>query len=97
MVTRRVGDVDYEVAWSDRGENKQVCNINLLKRWNDAVRVAFASTLPEREELGPEVPGPGPIPPVGQGENLSGSQAWDVASLQLQFADVFPPCPVAPR
>ena len=60
MVTRRVGDVDYEVARSDRGENKQVYHINLLKRWNDAVPVAFASTLPEREEFGPEVPASGP-------------------------------------
>ena len=32
VVTRRVGDVDYEVARSDRGENKQVYHINLLKR-----------------------------------------------------------------
>ena len=78
VVTRRVGDVDYEVARTDRGESKQVYHINLLKRWNDAVPVAFASTLPEKEELGPDVPSPGPHPPVGQGEGLSGSQARDV-------------------
>ena len=91
MVTRRVGDVDYEVACSDRGVNKQVYRINLLKRWNDVVPVAFASTLPEKEELGPDVPSLGPTPPVGQGEGLSGSQARDVAGLQLRFADVFSP------
>ena len=34
-----------------------------------------------------------PPPPVGQGEGLSGSQARDVAGLQLQFADVFSPLP----
>jgi hypothetical protein len=48
--------VDYEVARTDRGENKQVYHINLLQRWNDAVPVAFASTLPEKEELGQERP-----------------------------------------
>ena len=77
--------MNYEVAQSGRGENKHVYHINLLNRWNDAVPVVFASTLPEREELGPEVPGPG--------ENLSGSQAWDVANLQLQFANVISPLP----
>ena len=85
------------VARSDRGENKQVYHINLVKRWNDVVPVAFASTLLEREELGPEVPGPGPIPPVGRGENLSGSQARDVAGLQPRFVTSFRPCPVAPH
>ena len=57
------------------------------------VPVAFATTLPEGEEFGPEVPTPGPVPPVGRGEDLSGSQAADVGSLQLQFADVFSPLP----
>ena len=93
VVTRRVGDVDYEVVRSDRGDARQIYHINLLKRWNDVVPVAFATTLPEGEELGPEVPAPGPVPPVGRGEDLSESQAADVVSLQLQFADVFSPLP----
>ena len=91
VVTRRVGDVDYEVVRSDRGDARHIYHINLLKRWNDVVPVAFATTLPEGEEFGPE--GPGPIPPVGRGEDLSGSQAADVVTLQLQFADVFSPLP----
>ena len=56
VVTRRVGDVDYKVERSDRGESRQIYHINLLKRWNDVVPVAFATTLPEGEEFGPEVP-----------------------------------------
>ena len=47
----------------------------------------------QREEFGPEVPAPGPTPPVGRDEDLSVSQAVDVASLQLQFANVFLPLP----
>ena len=93
MVTRRVGDVDYEVVRPDRGDSRQIYHINLLKRWIDVVPVSFATTLPEGEEFGPEVPTPGPVPPVGRGEDLSGSQAADVGSLQLQFADVFSPLP----
>ena len=93
VVTRRVGNVDYEVVRPDRGDSRQIYHINLLKRWIDVVPVAFATTLPEGEEFGPEVPTPGPVPPVGRGEDLSGSQAADVGSLQLQFADVFSPLP----
>uniref|UniRef100_A0A8C5FTF6 Integrase catalytic domain-containing protein n=1 Tax=Gadus morhua TaxID=8049 RepID=A0A8C5FTF6_GADMO len=93
VVTRRVGNVDYEVVRPDRGDSRQIYHINLLKRWIDVVPVAFATTLPEGEEFGPEVPTPGPVPPVGRGEDLPGSQAADVGSLQLQFADVFSPLP----
>uniref|UniRef100_A0A8C5AIP4 Integrase catalytic domain-containing protein n=1 Tax=Gadus morhua TaxID=8049 RepID=A0A8C5AIP4_GADMO len=93
VVTRRVWDVDYEVVGQDRGDSRQIYHINLLKRWIDVVPVAFATTLPEGEEFGPEVPTPGPVPPVGRGEDLSGSQAADVGSLQLQFANVFSPLP----
>ena len=59
MVTRRVGDVDYEVVQSDSGKSKQIYHINLLKRWNDVAPVVLVTTLPERDEFGLEVPGRG--------------------------------------
>ena len=85
--------MDYEVVRSDRSESKQINHINLLKRWNDVVPVALVTMLPERDEFGPEVLVPGPTPPVGLSEDLSASQAANVAGLQLQFADVFSSLP----
>ena len=84
MVTRRVEDLDYEVARLDRGENKQIYHINLLTRWNNAVPVAFVTTLPEREELGPEVPTPGPL------QDLSVSQGY-YRQFVLHFSDLASP------
>ena len=78
--------MDYEVVRSDRGESKQIYHINFLKRWNDVIPVALVMMLPERDEFGPEVPVPGPTPPVGFSEHLSASQAANVAGVQ--FADV---------
>ena len=36
MVTRRVGDVNYEVVLSDRGGGTQIYHLNLLKAWREA-------------------------------------------------------------
>ena len=36
VVTRRVGDVDYEVERSDRGGSTQTYHVNLLKAWREA-------------------------------------------------------------
>ena len=43
VVTRWVGDVDYEVVRLDRGNSTQIYHINLLKRWIDVVPVALVS------------------------------------------------------
>ena len=40
VVTRRVGDVDYEVVRSDRGGAKQIYHLNLLKIWREAEPVS---------------------------------------------------------
>ena len=77
--------------WSDM--SKQIYHLNFLKRWNDVVPVALVTTLPERDEFGPEVPVRGPTPPVGLSKDLSASQAANFAGLQLQFANVFSSLP----
>ncbi|XP_069027698.1 uncharacterized protein [Embiotoca jacksoni] len=41
VVTRRVGDVDYEVVWSDRGGATQLYHLNLLKAWREAESVSL--------------------------------------------------------
>ena len=94
---RRVGDVDHEVARSDRGENKQVYHINLVKWWNDAVPVTFASTVPEREELGPDVPSPGPTPRSVRARISQGVRRRTLPVCNSGSLTSFRPCPVAPR
>ncbi|XP_062415775.1 uncharacterized protein LOC134107852 [Pungitius pungitius] len=92
-VTRRVGDVDYEVVRSDRGGATQIYHLNLLKPWREAESVSLISTVSEREDLGPEVPkaaNPTPLPCEG---HLSEDQRADIAQLQERFADVFSPRP----
>jgi len=51
-----VGDVDYEVVRSIRGEATQIYHLNLLKAWREAEPVSLLSAVSEREELWPEVP-----------------------------------------
>ncbi|XP_039463817.1 uncharacterized protein LOC120437327 [Oreochromis aureus] len=45
VITRRVGDVDYEVAWSDRGGATQIYHLNLLKAWREAETAALPTSL----------------------------------------------------
>ncbi|XP_077936125.1 uncharacterized protein LOC144383152 [Gasterosteus aculeatus] len=56
VVTRQVGDVDYEVVRSDRGGGTQIYHLNLLKAWRGVESVSLVSAVSEGEELGPEVP-----------------------------------------
>ena len=56
MVTRRVGDVDYEVQRADREGAKQIYHLNLLKAWKEVVAVSLVSVDQEKDELGLEVP-----------------------------------------
>uniref|UniRef100_A0AAQ4PTP4 ribonuclease H n=1 Tax=Gasterosteus aculeatus aculeatus TaxID=481459 RepID=A0AAQ4PTP4_GASAC len=92
-VTRQVGDVDYEVVRSDRGGATQIYHLNLLKAWREAESVALVSAVPEREELGPEVPKAADPTPLPYEARLSEDQRMDIAQLQKQFADVFSPLP----
>jgi len=46
MVTWHVGDVDYEVAHSDRG-GQSIYHLNLLKLWNEEHPVLLATTVIE--------------------------------------------------
>ncbi|KAG7485602.1 hypothetical protein JOB18_014053 [Solea senegalensis] len=93
VVTRRVGDVDYEVVRSDRGGATQIYHLNLLKAWREVASVSLATTVIERDELGPEVTKLNRSTPVPVDDHLSPGQRADVASLQRQFADVFSPLP----
>jgi len=56
VLTRRVGDVDYEVAHSDGwGQGgAQIYHLNLLKLWNKEFPVHLATSVIEEGELGPE-------------------------------------------
>ncbi len=93
-VTRRVGDLNYEVVRTDRSGARQIYHLNLLKKWNEVEPVMLATAVSGEDDLGPEVitkiqsltlaPG---------GDHLSPSQLTDVARLQKDFADVFSPWP----
>ncbi|KAL7832099.1 hypothetical protein AOLI_G00296470 [Acnodon oligacanthus] len=91
-VTRRVGEVDYEVKRTDRGGALQVYHLNLLKPWREAVPVSLATVVPERAELGPEVPTKWNHTPVPCGDQLSPSQKAEVARLQTEFSTCFRLC-----
>ncbi|KAI5617023.1 hypothetical protein C0J50_23276 [Silurus asotus] len=94
-VTRRVGDVDYEVRRTDRGGALQVYHLNLLKLWSEMAPVSLATVIPERVELGPEVrlKTASESASVPCGDHLSPSQRAQVSRLQQEFADVFSPLP----
>ena len=93
VVTRRVGDVDYEVQRADREGAKQIYHLNLLKAWKEVVAVSLVSVDQEKDELGPEVPKlTNLISPLSD-SHLSPSQRTDLAYLQKRFADVFSPLP----
>ncbi len=91
-VTRRVGDLNYEVIQTDRSGTRQIYHPNLLKKWSEVEPVMLA--ISGEDDLGPEVNtkilsltlAPG-------GDHLSPSQLTDVARLQTEFTDVFLPLP----
>ncbi|CAM4612755.1 unnamed protein product [Leuciscus chuanchicus] len=93
-VTRRIGDLNYEVARTDRGGAHQVYHLNLLKKWSEVESVMLATVVSGEVDLGPEASlktqslalAPG-------GDHLSPSQLSDVKKLQAEFADVFSPLP----
>ena len=98
VVTRRVGEVDYEVQRTDREGGKQIYHLNLLKAWKEVVAISLVTVDQERDELG-----------LKQSNNqfdcsnnqsaalsdghLSPSQKSNLAELQKHFADVFSPLP----
>ncbi|XP_061833116.2 uncharacterized protein [Nerophis lumbriciformis] len=93
VVSRQVGDVDYEVRRCGRGLATQIYHLNLLKKWKEAEPVSMVTAIAESEELGPEVP-PSPKPfPLLCDNHLTPSQRADVATLPQRFADVFSPMP----
>lgn len=92
VITRQLGDVDYEVERSDRGGTKQIYHLNLIKAWREVVSVNLVSTVAESDELGPQVTRT-TAGPVGFDSQLSPDQKADVATLQERFADVFSPVP----
>ena len=93
MVTRRVGEVDYEVQCIDREGAKQMYHLNLLKAWKEVVVVSLVIVDQERDELGPEVTcSNNQSAPLSDG-HLSPSQKTDLGELQKRFADVFSPLP----
>ena len=93
VVTRRVGDVNYEVVRSDRGGATQIYHLNLLKAWREAEPVSLVTLLTERDELGPEVPKSSNSSSLLCGDHLTPFQGADVARLQQRCADVFYPLP----
>ncbi len=94
VVTRRVGDLDYEVRRMDRGDSCQIYHLNLLKRWNEVTSVELAAAVSAEKELGPEAAvKTNPLALVPGGDHLSPRQLTDVAKLQAEFADVFSPLP----
>ena len=93
VVTRRVGDVDYEVVRSDRGGATQIYHLNLLKAWREAEPVSLVTAIAERDELGPEEPKSNNPVSLHCGDQLSPSQRADIDRLQQRYADVFSPQP----
>ncbi|XP_059210478.1 uncharacterized protein LOC131989303 [Centropristis striata] len=93
VVTRRVGDVDYELVRSDRGGATQIYHLNLLKAWREAESVSLVTAIAERDELGPEVPKSANPASLLCENHLSPSQRTDIARLQQSYADVFSPLP----
>ena len=95
MVTRQVGNVDYEGVRSDRGGAAQIYHLNPLKAWREAEPVSLVTTVTERDELGPEVPKSSKSASPLCDDHLTPSQAAGVARLQQRYADMFSPQQVA--
>ncbi len=54
-VTRRVGNLNYEVIRTDRSGARQIYHLNLLKKWSEVEPVMLAMVVSGEEDLGPEV------------------------------------------
>ncbi len=84
VVTRRVGELDYEVKRTDRGGACQIYHLNLLKRWNEGTLVGLAAVVSNEDDLGPEAaPKHNSLALVSGGDHLSPLQLadfWQVAS-----------------
>ncbi len=94
VVTRRVGEFDYEVKRTDRGDACQIYHLNLLKRWNEGTSVGLAAVVSNEYDLGPEAALKNhPFALVSGRDHLSQRQHTDLAQLQADFADVFSPLP----
>ncbi len=94
VVTRRVGELDYEVKRTDRGDSCQIYTLNLLKRWNEGTSVGLAAVVSNEGDLGPEAALKNhPVRSGLRGGYLSPRQLTDLARLQADFADVFSPLP----
>ncbi|XP_061764264.1 uncharacterized protein LOC133557636 [Nerophis ophidion] len=93
VVTRRVGDVDYEVRRSDQGGATKIYHLNLLKGWREAEPVSMVTAVAESEELCLEVPPASQPFPLRCDNHLTPSHRADVPTLQERFADVFSPLP----
>ncbi|KAL0195921.1 hypothetical protein M9458_009493, partial [Cirrhinus mrigala] len=54
-VTRRVGDLNYEVVRTDRSGARQIYHLNLLKKkWSEVEPVMLATAVSGEEDIGPE-------------------------------------------
>ncbi len=93
-VTRQVGDLDYEVVWTNRSGACQVYHLNLLKKWSEAESVMLITVVSREDDLGPEVSTKTQSLALAlERDHLSPSQLTDVAKLQAKFSDVFSPLP----
>uniref|UniRef100_A0A9J7ZU93 Gypsy retrotransposon integrase-like protein 1 n=1 Tax=Cyprinus carpio carpio TaxID=630221 RepID=A0A9J7ZU93_CYPCA len=92
-VTRRIGDLNYEVVLTDRGDSRQIYHPNLLKKWSAEGSVLLATAVSEEEDLGPEAIKEKSLALAPGGDHLSPSQLTDIGRLQVEFADVFSPLP----
>uniref|UniRef100_A0A9J8AJ78 Gypsy retrotransposon integrase-like protein 1 n=1 Tax=Cyprinus carpio carpio TaxID=630221 RepID=A0A9J8AJ78_CYPCA len=93
-VTRRIGDLNYEVVRTDRGDSRQIYHLNLLKKWSAEGSVLLATAVSEEEDLGPEaIIKEKSLTLAPGGDHLSPSQLTDIGRLQVEFADVFSPLP----
>ncbi|KAG1928644.1 interferon-induced very large GTPase 1-like [Pimephales promelas] len=93
-VTRRVGDLNYEVIRTDRGGGRQTYHLNLLKKWVEAEAVMLATVVSGEEDLGPEARVKSQSFSLApSGDHLSPSQLTDIKRVQAEFSDVFSPLP----
>ncbi len=63
------------------------------QKWSEAESEMLTMAVSGKEDLGPEVNTKPQSLALARGEHLSLSQLADVAKLQAEFADVFPPLP----
>ncbi len=96
VVTRRVGELDYEVKRTDRGDACQIYHLNLLKRWKEEASVGLAAVVSNEDDLGPEAALQHNPLALVSGETTSrrgNSPTWP--RCKRIFRMCFCPCPVA--